>query len=117
MRTLDNGFIDFMCKLEGKPKRNVKSKFKKVHPLPKSLRPSLFIELLEIVLDEYSVGDELSQAHQVLVDRAIVWHTSNFENELSGLYSGDPLTEEMYEAFEGWQRTVEEHGLSEEFPL
>ena len=112
MRTRNNGFVNFMCKLDGKPKRKVKPK---TYPLPESFRPALFVELLEIVLDEYTVGDVLSEAHQALVDRAIAWHTTQFENELSGLYLGEPLTEEMYEVFAGWERTIEQGGQESPF--
>ena len=112
MRTRINGFVNFMCKLDGKPKRKVKPK---TYPLPKSFKPALFAELLEIVLDEYTVGDVLSEAHQALVDRAIAWHTTQFENELSGLYLGEPLTEEMYEVFAGWERTIEQGGQESPF--
>ena len=112
MRTRNNGFVNFMCKLDGKPKRKVKPK---TYPLPESFRPALFVELLEIVLDEYTVGDVLSEAHQVLVDRAIVWDTTQFEDELCNLHGGEPLTEEMYEVFAGWERTIEQGGQESPF--
>jgi len=114
MRTRNNGFVNFMCKLDGKPKRKVKPK---TYPLPEIFSPTLLVELLEIVLDEYTVGDVLSEAHQNLVDRALVWDTTDFEENLADLHGGEPLTEEMYEVFAGWERTIEQEGLPEEFPL
>ena len=112
MRTRNNGFVNFMCKIEGKPKRKVKPK---TYPLPENFRPDPFLELLEIVLDEYTVGDVLSEAHQTLVDRALVWDTTDFEENLADLYDGEPLTEEMYEVFAGWERTIEQGGQESPF--
>lgn len=101
MRTRRNGFVKFMCKLDGRDV-NPTRHFTYKEPWPGSLTPSLFKKLTKRIVEEYSVGSVLSDEDQNLVDRSIEWCTVCIENELARVYDGESIPFVVMECFENW---------------
>ena len=101
MRTKYNGFVKFMCKLDGKEFKPVRE-FQYKEPWPGDLRPSSFITLVERVCTNYSVGDILEFEDRMLLDRAITWDSVCIEFELSNMYDRQPIPILVMECFQNW---------------
>ena len=107
MRTRYNGFVKFMAKLDGKPVTTPKRTFTYKEDWPGECNPELFVELTRNIVQNYSVGSVLSEADQVLVDRAIQWDSVCIENELMSIYDGAPIPFLVMECFENWNWRIE----------
>lgn len=101
MRAKYNGFVKFMCKLDGKD-INSKKDFTYKEYWPGDFRLTKFKELVRTIVNEYGVGDVLEVEDRILVDTAIVWDTSIIENQLGSLHDGMPITSEVMQVFENW---------------
>ena len=101
MRTRRNGFVKFMCKLEGREVNPTRT-FTYKEPWPGSLNPSLFKKLTKRIVEEYSVGSVLSDEDQNLVDISISWDSVCIEDELSRIYGGASIPLVVMECFENW---------------
>lgn len=106
MREKYNGFVKFMCKLDGKD-INSKKDFPYKEYWPGDFRLIKFKQLVRVIVNEYEVGDTLEEEDRFLVDTAIVWDTSIIEEELVHLYNGEPITSEVMQVFENWNWRLE----------
>lgn len=122
MRKVDNGFVKFMCKLDGKtykPKTRVK------HPWPGEFNTGHFLDLIFTITSEYRVGESLGPADSTLLDLAISWDTTHIGHKLDYLYDGGEITHDIMEVFQGWRKRLEngeapnrrEFVTEEEFPF
>ena len=101
MRTKYNGFVKFMCKIDGRDVNPTKH-FTYKEPWPGLLTPSLFKKLTKRIVEEYTVGSSLSPDDQNLLDRSIEWCSVCIEDELARMYDGAAIPLVVMECFENW---------------
>jgi len=110
MRTRYNGFVKFMAKLDGKPVTKQKRTFTYKEDWPGECSPELFVELTRNIVQNYSVGDILSEHDQVSVDLGIVWDSVCIGDELADIHSNGPIPHSVMECFENWNWRIENGG-------
>ena len=106
MRTRNNGFVKFMCKLDGKEFKPVKA-FTHKEEWPGACTPENFRELVYRVTENYTSDSVLSAEDRNLLDRAITWDSSAFEEEFVSIHAGYPIPDLIYDVFQNWRWRLE----------
>ena len=103
MRTLDNGFVRFMCKLDGK---EVKVKTRTKEPWPAYIMDLVLFKHLVHEVAAYEVGEVLDCPLLGILFDSFEWATHDLEEEFAAIHEADPISQRTLECFQAWHERL-----------